>query len=143
MGFAKIVFRIAGIWGLLVLCPLYFISDAIGRKDPPAITHLEYYFGFLSVTLAWQLAFFIIAKDPVRFSPMIIASIAEKLFYVASMLVLCSFGIVSKAAGLAVLPDLILAALFTIAYGKTRSGWQPETNQSIERQGRYAEDDKG
>jgi len=119
MKFAKIVYRIAGIWGVLILCPLYFMSDAIGRKDPPAVTHLEYYFGFLSVTLAWQLAFFIIAQDPVRFRPMIIASIAEKVFYLASIVVLYSFGLVSKAAGLVALPDLILAVLFTLAYGKT------------------------
>lgn len=124
MRFTKIVFRIAGIWGSLILCPLYFMSDAIGRKDPPAVTHLEYYFGFLSVTLAWQLAFFIIANDPVRFRPMIIASIAEKVFYFASIIVLCSFGLVSKATGVATLPDFILAALFTVAYGKTKSGWQ-------------------
>jgi hypothetical protein len=124
MKFAKIVFRIAGIWGVLILCPLYFMPNAIGRKDPPAVTHLEYYFGFLSVTLAWQLAFFIIAKDPVRFRPMIIASIAEKGFYLASIIVLCSFGFVSKIAGVIALPDLILAALFTVAYGKARPGPQ-------------------
>jgi hypothetical protein len=120
MKFAKIVFRIAGIWGVLILCPLYFMSDPIGHKDPPPITHLAYYFGFLSVTLAWQLAFFILARDPVRFRPMIIASIAEKVFYFASIIVLCSFGLVSKTVGVAALPDLILSALFTIAYGKTR-----------------------
>ena len=120
MKFAKIVFRIAGFWGVLILCPLYFMPNAIGRKDPPAVTHLEYYFGFLSVTLAWQLAFFIIAKDPVRFRPMIIASIAEKGFYLASIIVLFSFGLVSTATSVVALPDLILATLFTVAYGKTR-----------------------
>jgi hypothetical protein len=120
MKFAKIIFRLAGIWGVLVLCPVYFMSDAIGRRDPPAVTHLEYYFGFLGVTLAWQLAFFIIAKDPVRFRPMIIASIAEKVFYVGSISVLYSAGLVSKAAGVTALPDLILAILFTATYGKTR-----------------------
>ncbi len=39
MKFAKIVFLVAGIWGLLVITPLYFMFDLIGRKDPPAITH--------------------------------------------------------------------------------------------------------
>lgn len=132
MKFAKIVFRIAGIWGLLILCPLYFMSDAIGRKDPPAVTHIEYYFGFLSVTLAWQLAFFIIANDPLRFRPMIIASIAEKVFYFASIIVLCSFGRVSKAASVATLPDFIFAILFTVAYGKTKPGLA-KPDQSINR----------
>jgi hypothetical protein len=34
MKFAKIIFRVAGIWGLLTLTPLYFIFDLIGQKDP-------------------------------------------------------------------------------------------------------------
>ncbi len=39
MKFAKITFRIAAIWGVLVLTPLYFMFDLIGRNDPPPITH--------------------------------------------------------------------------------------------------------
>jgi hypothetical protein len=39
MKFAKIVFRVAAIWGVLVITPLYFMIDLIGRKDPPPITH--------------------------------------------------------------------------------------------------------
>ena len=35
MKFAKVVFWIAGIWGFLVILPLYFMFDLIGRKDPP------------------------------------------------------------------------------------------------------------
>jgi hypothetical protein len=33
MKFAKVVFWIAGVWGVLVLTPLYFMFDVIGR-DP-------------------------------------------------------------------------------------------------------------
>ncbi len=123
MKFAKIVFWIAGIWGVLILCPLYFMSSSIGLKDPPAVTHLGYYFGFLNVSLAWQLAFFIIATDPVRFRPIMVASIAEKVFYTVSILALCSFRLVSKAEALAALPDFLFAALFTTAYGKTRRAY--------------------
>ena len=32
MKFAKIVFWIAGIWGVLILTPLYFMFNLIGRK---------------------------------------------------------------------------------------------------------------
>ena len=38
MKFAKVVFWIAGIWGVLILTPLLFMFDAISRNDPPAIT---------------------------------------------------------------------------------------------------------
>src|SRR5690242_11079796 len=67
MRFAKIVFSVAGVWGIAVLTPMYFLTDTIGRKQPPAITHFEFYFGFISVALAWQFAFFVIASDPARF----------------------------------------------------------------------------
>ena len=36
MKFAKIVFWIAGVWGLLIITPLYFMFDLIGQKDPPS-----------------------------------------------------------------------------------------------------------
>ena len=66
MKFAKIVFWIAGIWGLLVVPPLFFIFDRIGKDNPPPITHPGFYYGFATVTLAWQIAFILIARDPVR-----------------------------------------------------------------------------
>jgi hypothetical protein len=34
MKFAKIVFWIAGVWGVLMITPLYFMFDLIGRKTP-------------------------------------------------------------------------------------------------------------
>ena len=43
MKFAKIIFRIAAIWGVLVLTPLYFMFDLIGRNDPPPITHPAFF----------------------------------------------------------------------------------------------------
>jgi hypothetical protein len=86
--FAKIVFWIAGIWGVLVLTPLYFIFDMIGRNDPPPITHPAFYYGFVSVGLAFQVVFLVIARDPVRFRPMMIPSVLEKFGYGATLLVL-------------------------------------------------------
>jgi hypothetical protein len=39
MKFARIVFLIAGVWGLTILTPLYFLFDLVGRSYPPPITH--------------------------------------------------------------------------------------------------------
>ena len=69
MRFAKVVFWIAGIWGMLVLTPLYFLFDRIGRQDSPSITHPAFYYGFVGTALAWQIAFLIMATNPVRFRP--------------------------------------------------------------------------
>jgi hypothetical protein len=79
MKFAKIVFWISGIWGVIVLTPLYFIFDLIGRQDPPAITHPGFYYGFASIGLAFQFAFIVIALDPVRMRPMMIPAMIEKV----------------------------------------------------------------
>ena len=47
--FAKIIFRIAGLWGVLTLTPLHLTFDQIGRQHPPAITHPDFYFGFVGL----------------------------------------------------------------------------------------------
>jgi len=88
MRFAKIAFWIAAIWGVLILTPLYFIFDMISLNDPPPITHPAFYYGFVSVGLAFQIAFFVIAKDPVRLRPMMIPSVLEKFGYGATLFVL-------------------------------------------------------
>jgi hypothetical protein len=88
MKFAKVVFWIAAVWGVLILTPLYFMFDAISRNDPPAITHPGFYYGFVSVGLAWQVAFIVIARDPVRFRVMMIPAMLEKFGYGASFFVL-------------------------------------------------------
>ena len=88
MRFAKVVFWIAFIWGILAITPLYFLFDTIGRQDPPGITHPGFYYGFAGSALAWQFAFLVIARDPVRFRPMMIPSILEKFTFAASTTVL-------------------------------------------------------
>jgi hypothetical protein len=88
MKFARIVFWIAAIWGVVVLAPLYFMFDLIGRKDPPPITHPAFYYGFVSVALAFQIVIVVIARDPLRMRPMMIPAVCEKLGYGATLLVL-------------------------------------------------------
>jgi vacuolar-type H+-ATPase subunit I/STV1 len=116
MKFAKIVFLAAGVWGVVLVTPLYFIFDLIGQQDPPPITHPGFYYGFAGVALAWQVAFFIIARDPGRFRPIMIPSILEKIGYGGAMVVLYLQGRMhgqDLAFGVA---DLVFAALFVVAY---------------------------
>jgi hypothetical protein len=88
MKFAKAVFWVAGIWGVLVLTPLYFLYDVIGKQDPPPITHPGFYYGFVGVGLAWQIAFLIIAQHPVRYRMLIIPSILEKFLWSIAVMIL-------------------------------------------------------
>jgi hypothetical protein len=60
----------------------------IGPNDPPPITHPAFYYGLASVGLAFQIAFFVIAQDPVRLRPMMIPSVLEKFGYGATLIVL-------------------------------------------------------
>ena len=39
MKFARWVFAIAGVYGVITVAPLYFMEQAIGKQDPPPITH--------------------------------------------------------------------------------------------------------
>jgi len=119
MKFAKVVFWIAGIWGILVLTPLYFMFDVIGRQDPPPITHPGFYYGFLSVGLAWQFAFLVIARDPVRFRPMMIAAVVEKFGYVISLVALYLQARLHASDLVFGGADLLLGILFLIAFFKT------------------------
>jgi len=121
MKFAKVVFWIAGIWGLLVITPLYFMFDLIGRKDPPAITHPGFYYGFVGVALAWQLAFLVIARDPVRLRPMMIPSVVEKFTYGIAVVALVMQGRMHRSDLVFAATDSILGLLFVIAYLGTRS----------------------
>jgi len=120
MKFAKVVFRIAGIWGVLVLTPLYFIFNMIGRQDPPPITHPGFYYGFVAVALAWQAAFVVIAHDPVRFRPMIIPSILEKFGYGVTLIVLYVQHRLHSSDPTFAGADLLLGVLFVIAFLATK-----------------------
>ena len=81
MTFAKRVFLIAGIYGLIVLLPMYFLEDKTGRDFPPPITHPEYYYGFVGVAVAWQVLFLILSRNPLRYRPMMIPAILEKAVF--------------------------------------------------------------
>ena len=120
MTFAKLTFRIAGIYGLVVLLPQYLLEEKTSRDFPPPITHPEYYYGFIGVALAWQIAFLVLASDPIRYRKMMIPAIIEKLSFAIAVGVLFTLNRVSLPMLGAATVDLILAVLFVIAYIRTR-----------------------
>lgn len=119
MRFAKRVFTGAGIWGLLVVPPLFFMYDMVGRMNPPAINHPEYYYGFAAITSTWQVAFLVMASDPVRYRPLMPVAIVEKLGWVITVTVLYAQGRVAANALPLGAADLVLGILFAIAFVKT------------------------
>jgi hypothetical protein len=120
MKFARIAFWIAGIWGLLVITPLYFLFDIIGQKDPPAITHPGFFYGFVGLALAWQVAFCFMATDPVRYRPLMIPSILEKAAWTIAVVTLVLQGRMHNSDLVFAGTDGLLGLLFVIAYFKTK-----------------------
>jgi hypothetical protein len=117
--FARRVFLVAGVYGLLILLPHYFMEGKIGIDNPPAITHPEYFYGFVGVGVAWQILFLLIARNPTRYRIAMVPAVLEKLAFGGAALVLhlqhrlalqvLVFGVV----------DLVFAVLFISAFVAT------------------------
>ena len=120
MRLAKYVFTGAGIWGIVVLAPLYWLFDITGRRYAPPADYPHFFFGFLSVAMAWQIAFLVIGSNPARFRPLMIAAILEKLGYVGTLIVMYVNGRIPVADTGPVVPDLLLGVLFIVAFARTR-----------------------
>ena len=121
MKFAKVVFWVAGIYGVIVITPLYFLFDRIGEVDPPLITHPAFYYGFVGVALAWQLAILVIATDPVRFRLVMLPAIFEKVSAGGAIVVLVLQGRTDPTDLVFAIIDLLLGVLFVAAFLKTRA----------------------
>jgi hypothetical protein len=121
MRFAKIVFIVAGIWGIVVLMPLYWLLDVTGRQYGPPVDYPQFFYGFVCVAMAWQIAFLVIGSDPARFRLLMIPSVLEKLGYVVTLAVLSGQSRISAADAQAAVPDLLLGILFVVAFVKTRA----------------------
>lgn len=119
--FAKRVFAVAGIYGLVVLLPQYFLEDFIAARGQP-IKHPEYFYGFVGLAVAWQAAFLVIARDVIRFRAFMLPAILEKLAFGAAAAVLYIAGRVNADLLLAGLVDLLIGAFFVAAFFRTRAG---------------------
>ena len=116
--FARWVFLAAGIYGLIVMLPNYFLEDRMGQEYPPAITHPEYFYGFVGIGVAWQVAFLVIATDPVRYRPLLLPVLLEKGTFGIAAIVLYAGGRVSTTILAFGIIDLLLGGLFLVALGR-------------------------
>jgi hypothetical protein len=119
MTFARRVFTGAGIYGLIILLPLYFLEERTGIDQPPPINHPEYYYGFIGAAVAWQLVFLILGRDPVKYRPLMLPAVVEKFTYGGAVLVLLAQSRIPGPPFIGGLIDLFLGVLFIVAYAKT------------------------
>lgn len=121
MRLARVVFIGAGIWGIVVLAPLFWLVDVTGRRYVPPVDYPQFFYGFLSVALAWQIAFVAIGTNPARLRPLMIPAILEKLLFVATVAALYAGARISMADAQVAIPDLVLGMLFIVAFAKSRT----------------------
>jgi len=119
MRFAKLTFLIAGIFGLLALVPLYFRMQQMGRDYPPPVNHPEYYYGFVGLAVAWQLAFLVMSRNPVRYRPLMPVAVVEKASFFIPVLMLFVQNRVSSFMMGAAAIDGLLGVLFAVSYLRT------------------------
>jgi hypothetical protein len=119
MRFAKWVFQLAGISGVIMIIPPYFLEEQFGRDHPPPINHPELYYGFFGVTLSWQFMFLVIGSDPVRFRLAMLPAILEKASFAVAIPILYALERVTVTwVGFASM-DATWLVLFIIAYLRT------------------------
>lgn len=120
MRFAKIVFLVAGIYGLAALAPLYFLEGLLTSQTKLPFNHPEYFYGFLGVALSWQIVFLIIASNPLRYRPIMYAACLEKLSFAVAVPILFAQNRVPLNMVAAAAIDAVFLLLFITALMKTR-----------------------
>ena len=106
--FASRVYRWAAIYGIVVLALAYFQPV----PDPWHLTHL----GFVGTALVFQGVFLVIARDPFRFEPLMPVTLFEKLCFGIPAIAFAARGQAPAMSAAFGGIDLLLAALFAIAW---------------------------
>ena len=119
MTFARRLFFIAAIYGIVGLVPQYFLEDKVGRDNPPAVTHPEFFYGFIGVALAFQFLFLIIARDPPRYRLAMLPGALEKIGFGGAAIVLYLKGRLGMPMIAFGCVDIVFAVLFLAAFRAT------------------------
>ena len=127
--FAKRVFLVAGIYGIIVLLPQYLVESGIALDLPAPIARPEHFYGFIGVALSWQFVFLVIARDVHRYRPLMLVSVLEKLSFGLPVVILYAADRVSAGVLGAGAIDLALGALFGLAFLVSRDGRQPRLSR--------------
>lgn len=119
MQFAKWVFRIAGIYGVLLIAPMYLLEPVFNAQGQP-LTHPEHFYGFVGITLAFQLVFLVMSRDVARFRPLIPVCVFEKVVFPAAIWPLYLLGRTPGIVTFFSSIDIMWAVLFTLSWFRTR-----------------------
>jgi hypothetical protein len=118
MIFSKRVFTWGGIFGLVMLTPMFFLESQMAAMGGP-MTRPENYYGFIGVAWAWQWVYLLIGSDPVRYRPIMPLGAMGKLIFVVITFGLAIAGRTPWNVALITASDLVIAILFLIAWRMT------------------------
>jgi hypothetical protein len=110
--FARRVFKVAGIYGLVVLVPQYLLETGVLPGARLQLTRPSDFYGFVGVALVWQFVFLLISSDPRRFRALIPLAVLEKLVFGIPVIMLAAAGRVGGDVLTFGSIDLVLATLF-------------------------------
>jgi hypothetical protein len=123
MRLVKWLFLLSGTYGVLLVAPMFFLEARLVRDYPPELTHPEFYYGFVGVTLMWQIVYLAIGLDPVRYRLLMLLGATGKASFVAACLILHLQGRVATGMVGIASPDALMAALFVVAWLRTPGAW--------------------
>jgi len=114
---ARLVFGVAGVYGLIVLLPLFFAEPWLA----PAPSRPEDYYGFLGAAAVMQLLYLAIARDPVRYRPLMPLGMLSKFSFFATIAILWAQGRTAAPALAFATVDLLLGFAFGYAWKRTHN----------------------
>lgn len=115
------VFQVAWIWGVVTLAPMLFLEPQVNQASGRAITHPEYYYGFIALALVFQAIFFLISRDPPGHRPLMVVGIFEKAAFAVPAAVLVALGRADPGILFFAATDASLGAAFLWAFFKSRA----------------------
>jgi len=123
MTFARRVFLTAGVYGILIIAPQFFLSTS--NPQP------ELYYGFLGAVLSWNAAYLLIASDPARYrSLMLLGSLGKTIFAVAAAILWFQGRSPAFLLAFAAI-DLGIVALYIESWRRTAPVPAPEPDSDV------------
>ena len=113
------LFRGAAVYGLILLLPLYVLEGVAAAPDA-RLAHPEYYYGFVGAAAAWQLVYWVIGGDPLRYRAFIPLGVIAKLGFWIPTTWLWLAGRTPTSTFALTNGDLVLAIAFFVAWRSLR-----------------------
>lgn len=116
---ARRIFAGAAVYGIIVLLPMYFAEPMMTKAGRP-VTHPELLYGFVGAALAFQLVYWTIGRDPLRFRPLMPIAVIAKWSFGIPVAILFAAGRVDAMTFTLSSIDLAISILFLVAWRITR-----------------------